>query len=182
MIDLSLPKHCLGVMISPKNTFTEVAEHHNERHVIFLSMIFGLLFARQIMHSENRDLVFYVVTALASGVGFVYFAGYFLSWLIRISGSLLATPEKMRSVLSYSFVPYILALTLLLLSKLGVLPKTSAIAFIFIVFSWGLAVFGIKTVSEIKTLQALFVMVVPVAALMLVISVLYKIAWMIWGY
>jgi hypothetical protein len=63
-----------------------------------------------------------------------------------------------------------------------VLPKTSIIAFVFIVFSWGLAVFGIKTVSEIKTLQALFAMVIPVAALALVISVLYKIAWMIWGY
>ncbi|MEK7286119.1 MAG: YIP1 family protein [Nitrospirota bacterium] len=182
MIDWSFPKHCLGVMIFPKNTFTAVSEHHNERHVISLSMIFGLLFARQIMHSENHDLVFYVVTALASGVGFVYFAGFFLSWLIRIGGSVLATPAKMRSVLSYAFVPYILALSLLALSRVGVLPKTSAIAFFFIVLSWGLAVFGIKTVSEIKTLQALFVMVVPVAALVLIIAILYKIAWVIWGY
>lgn len=160
----------------------EVSEHHNERHVIILSLLFGFLFAQQIMHPENRDLLFYIVTGLASGVGFVYFAGYFLSWLIQVTGAATVSPEKMRSVLSYAFVPYIIALTLLLMTKIGVLPKTSVIAFFLIVFSWGLAVFGIKTVTHIKWVQSLMVMIIPVAALILVIAILFKVAWMIWGY
>jgi len=177
----SLLARCLGVMISPRKTFLEGSERHNERHVIILSLLFGLLFARQIMHSEDRSIFFYVTTALASGIGFVYFSGYFFSWLIKISGTFVH-PEKMRMVLSYALVPYIIALTLTLLSKEMILPKTSPIGFFLVVFSWGLAVFGIKTIGELKLIQSLFVMVIPVAALILIISILYKIAWMTWGY
>jgi len=177
----SLLARCLGVMVSPQKTFLAGAERHNERHVIILSLIFGLLFAKWIMHSENRSLFFYGTTALASGIGFVYFAGYFFSWLVKISGTWVH-PAKMRTVLSYALVPYIIALILTLLSKEMILPKTSVIAFILIVFSWSLAVFGIKTIGELKLVQALFVMVIPVAALVLIISVLFRIAWGIWGY
>jgi hypothetical protein len=177
----SLLARCLGVMISPRKTFLEGSERHNQRHVIILSLLFGLLFARQIMHSEDRSIFFYVTTALASGIGFVYFAGYFFSWLINIAGGAV-TPTKMRMVLSYAFVPYIIGLSISLLSREMILPKMSAIVFILVVLSWSLAVFGIKTIGELKLVQSLFVMVIPVAALMLVISVLFKIAWMTWGY
>jgi len=180
MVD-SLLARCLGVMVSPRKTFLEGSERHNERHVMILSIIFGLLFARQIMHSEDRSIFFYVTTALASGIGFVYFAGYFFSWLIKISGTPVH-PEKMRMVLSYALVPYIIALTLAILSKEMILPKTSAIVFVLVVFSWSLAVFGIKTIGKLELVQSLFVMVIPVAALLLVISILYKVAWMTWGY
>lgn len=168
-------------MISPRKTFLEGSEHHNERHVIILSLLFGLLLAKSIMHSEDRDVFFYVTTALASGIGFVYFAGYFFSWLIKVSGTFVH-PTKMRMTLSYALVPYIIALTLTLLSKEMIIPKTSAIAFILVVFSWSLAVFGIKTIAGLQLVQSLFVMVIPVAALILVISILYKVAWMTWGY
>lgn len=177
----SLLARCLGVMVSPRKTFLAGSERHNERHVVILSLLFGLLFAKSIMHSEDRDIFFYVTTAIASGIGFVYFAGYFLAWLIKISGTQVS-PEKMRMVLSYAFVPYIIGLTLALLSKESILPKTSAIVFILVVFSWSLAVFGIKTIGELKLVQSLLVMVIPVAALVLMISILYKIAWMTWGY
>jgi 4-amino-4-deoxy-L-arabinose transferase-like glycosyltransferase len=182
MMNDSLLSRALVVMISPEKTFLDGSKRHNERHVIILSLLFGLLFARQIMHSENRDLFFYVTTALASGIGFVYFAGYFLSWLIKVSGRSMQS-TKMRMVLSYAFVPYIIALSLSLLSKAMDLPKaTGVIVFMLVVFSWSLAVFGIKTIGELKLVQSLFVMVIPVAALILIISVLFKIAWMTWGY
>ncbi len=133
------------------------------------------------MDSKDRDVFFYVTTALASGVGFVYFAGYFLSWLIKVSGTLVH-PAKMRMVFSYALVPYIIALVLALLSKELILPKLPAIVFILVVLSWCLAVFGIKTIGELQLVQSLFVMVIPIAALILVMSVLYKVAWMTWGY
>lgn len=177
----SLLARCFGVMVFPRKTFLAGSERHNERHVIILSLIFGLLFARSIMHSEDRSVFFYLTTAFASGIGFVYFAGYFFSWLIKISGTFVH-PMKMRMVLSYALVPYIIALTLALLSKALILPKISALVFILVVFSWSLAVFGIKTIGELKLVQSLFVMVIPVAALVLVISLLYKVAWMAWGY
>jgi hypothetical protein len=183
----SLLARCLGVMISPRKTFLVGSERHNERHVVILSLVFGLLFARNIMHSEDRSIVFYITTALASGIGFVYFAGYFFSWLIKISGTFVHS-TKMRMVLSYALVPYIIALTLAIVSKEMIsqgsypLPKISVIVFMLVVFSWSLAVFGIKTIGELKLVQSLFVMVIPVAALILVISILYKIAWMTWGY
>jgi hypothetical protein len=180
-MDNSLFSRCIGVLIAPKKTFLEGSASHNERHVIILSMIFGLLFARQIMHSEDRDIFFYVTTALASGVGFVYFAGYFLTWLIKVSGTIVY-PSQMRMVLAYAFVPYIIALILSLMAREMILPKLPAIVFMLVVLSWSLAVFGIKTIAELKVVQSLFVMMIPVAALMLMISILYKVAWMAWGY
>ncbi len=168
-------------MIFPRKIFLEGSERHNERHVVILSLVFGLLLAKAMMHPENNSTFVYVTTALASGIGFVYFAGYFFSWLIKISGTFVH-PEKMRMVLSYALVPYIIALILTVLSKEMIIPKTSAIAFILVVFAWSLAVFGIKTIAGLKLIQSLFVMVIPVAALILVISILYKVAWMTWGY
>jgi hypothetical protein len=78
-------------------------------------------------------------------------------------------------------IPYILALTLTHLSKLITLPKTSFISFFLIIFSWGLAVFGVKIITGIKLAQSLMVIVIPVAALLLVVAILFKVAWMISG-
>jgi len=172
---------CFGVMVFPKKTFLAGSERHNERHVMILSLLFGLLFTRQIMHSENKDIIFYVMTALASGIGFVYFSGYFFAWLIKIAGTVVY-PTQMRMVLSYALVPYIIALVLSLLAKEMILPKMSTLVFLLIVLSWSLAVFGIKTIGNLKLTQSLFVMVIPVAALMLVVAILFKVAWMTWGY
>ncbi len=177
----SLMERCIGVMASPRKTFLEASEDHNERHVILLSLIFGLLLAKQIIRSENRDIIFYLTTALASGVGFVFFAGFFLSWLIKISGPTVA-PEKMRMVLSYALAPYILALVVLLLAKSMLIPKGLSIFGVALtIWSWGLAVFGVKTIGGIKLTQALIVVVIPVSALLLVISILFKVAWMMSG-
>ena len=176
----SLMERCVGVMISPKKTFLNAAENHNERHVIFLSLLFGFLFAHQIIRSENRDLFFYFTTALSSGIGFVYFSGFFLSWLIKITGPIV-DPGKMRMVLAYALTPYILALSLLLLSKGTPIPMGTTVSFFLTVFSWGLAVLGVKTVAQIKWVQSLFVIILPVAALLLVISILFKLAWMTSG-
>jgi hypothetical protein len=176
----SIIERCVGVVISPKKTFLSAAEDHNEWHVILLSLCFGLLFARHIIRSENRDLIFYFTTALASGVGFVYFAGFFLSWLIKITGPFVH-PEKMRMVMSYALTPYILSLSLLFLTKSMPFPGASTASFFLTVYSWWLAVLGVKTVAEIKLVQSLFVVILPVAALILVIAILFKVAWMISG-
>ena len=176
----SLLMRGIGVMFSPGKTFRDAAENHTEWHVVTLSLVFGFLLAKQIIHSENRDLFFYVTTSLASGIGFVYFSGFFLAWLIKISGTYVA-PQKMRMVLAYSLIPYIFALVLMYLSKVNILPKSALISFLLTIFSWGLAVFGVKTVAKINLAQAVFVVIIPVAALLLAISILFKVAWMIHG-
>lgn len=177
----SLIERCMGVLVFPRRTFLEASENHKEQHVMILSLLFGLLLARQIIHSENRDFLFYLSTALASGIGFVYFSGYCMAWLIKLSGPFVHH-EKMRMVLAYALTPYILALSLLLLAKTIAIPKASLIGFILIVWSGSLVVFGIKTVGGLKLVQSVFVMIIPIAALLLVISILFKIAWMIYGY
>jgi hypothetical protein len=171
----------MGVMISPRKTFFESAEHPNEWHVRILSLCFGFLIAGQIIQSENRDMIVYLTTALSSGIGFVYFSGYFMSWLIKLTGSHVY-PEKMRMVLAYALTPYILALVLLLIAKTVTIPMASMIGFILIVWSWFLAVFGVKTVGGLKRVQALFVVIIPIAALLLVVSILFKVVWMMYGY
>jgi len=176
----SLIERCVGVMIAPKKTFVKASEDHHEGHVIILSLVFGFLFARHIIRSENRDLFFYITTALSCGIGFVYFAGFFLAWLVKVTGPL-ARPETMRMVLSYALTPYILALGLLLLSRSVKNPMISLAAFMLTVYSWSLAVLGVKAVTSIKMVQSLFVVLIPVAALVLVISILFKVAWMTSG-
>jgi len=176
----SLLARSIGVMIFPRKTFQAASENHHERHIVVLSLVFGFLLARHIIRPENHDLFFYVTTSLSCGIGFVYFAGFFLSWLIEISGPYVR-PEKMRMVLAYSLTPYILALTLAHLSKWIALPKTSSISFFLIIFSWGLAVFGVRVITGIRLAQSLMVIVIPVAALLLVVAILFKVAWMISG-
>ncbi len=178
----SLLARCIGVMAFPRKTFLELAENHNEWDVRILSLSFGFLIAKQIMHPDNHDLFVYLITSLSAGIGFVYFSGYLMSWLVKLSGNFVY-PAKMRMVLAYAFTPYILALLLLLLTEIVDLPKgVSAIAFILVVWSWVLAVFGVKTVGDIKRVQAIFVVMIPIAALILVISILFKVVWMIGGY
>ncbi len=118
---------------------------------------------------------------LSSGVGFVYFSSYFLSWLIRMSGKSVL-PQPLRMVVAYSLTPFILALILMLASQYGHLGGTTAISFFLVVLTWGLMVYGIRVVTSIPVIQSLFVTVIPVLALMLAIALLFKLAWMVYGY
>ncbi len=177
----SLIARCMGIILSPKTSFPSVAERPNERHVVILSMVFGALFAWRSVSPENREPLFMITMTLSAGMGFVYFSSYFLSWLIRVSGKIVS-PQPLRMVVGYSLTPFILALILMLLSQYWQLGGTTGISFFLVVLTWGLMVYGIRVVTGVPVIQSLFVTVIPVLALMLVIALLFKVVWMVYGY
>ncbi len=174
---MELFSRCFGLMIFSKKSFETVAARPIEWHVILLSLVFGGLFAGRIVSEQNT---LFILVGLATGVGYVYASGYFLAWLIRLSGTPVA-PDAIRMVVGYALTPFILGLLSIVLAEHGLLPKMPAINFILIVLTWALHIYGIKVVSRIQLIQALFVSVIPILALMLVIAILFKIAGMIYG-
>ncbi len=177
----SLIDRCIGILFFPKKSLPAIVTRPNERHIIILSLVFGALFAWRSISPQGRDPVFFLTLALSAGVGFVYSSSYFLSWLIRVSGKVIA-PQPLRMVLGYSLTPFILALILMLLAQYRYLTGTTAISFLLIVLTWGLNIYGIRVASGIPVIQSLFVTVIPVLALMLIIALLFKLAWMVYGY
>jgi len=176
---MELFARCFGVMTFSKSSFEGVAARPIEWHVILLSLVFGGLFAGRLV--SEQDALFFIVVGLATGVGYVYASGYFLTWLIRLGGTPVA-PHAIRMVVGYALTPFILGLLSIVLGERHILPKMPAVNFILIVLTWALHIYGIKVVSRIQWIQALFVSVIPILALMMVIAILFKVAGMIYGY
>ena len=176
---MELFARCFGVMTFSKNSFETVAARPIEWHVVLLSLLFGGLFAGRLVSEQN--VLFFIVMGLATGVGYIYASGYFLSWLIRLSGTPVSS-DAIRMVIGYSLTPFILGLLSIVLAERGLLPKMSAVNFTLIVLTWALHIYGIKAVSRIQWIQALFVSVIPILALMMVIAILFKVAGMLYGY
>jgi len=176
---MELFARCFGVMIFSKRSFDTVVARPIEWHVILLSLLFGGLFAGRLVSEQN--VFFFIIMGLASGVGYIYASGYFLAWLIRLGGTPVS-PDAIRMVIGYALTPFILGLLSIVLAERGLLPKMSAVNFTLIVLTWVLHIYGIKVVSRIPWIQALFVSVIPILALMMVIAILFKVAWMLYGY
>lgn len=157
----------------------EVAAHPVEWHVVVLSLLFGGLFAGRLV--GGQEISIFMLLGLPAGLGFTYSSSYFLAWLIRLSGQPVA-PQAIRMIVGYSLAPFILGLTFILLAEHRMFPKLSALNFVLIVSSWFLQIHGIKVVAKVPWIQALFVSVIPILALMLVITLLFKLAWMIYGH
>ena len=168
-------------MLFPKKIFPVIAARPIEWHVMVLSLAFGLLFAWKNLSPQNRDPVFFLTLSLSSGVGFVYASSYFLTWLVKVSGPVVP-PQLLRMVVGYSLTPFTLSLFFMMLADHHYLPRLPFVYFVFVVMTWGLMVYGIQHVARIPVIQALFVTVIPVLALMLAIAILFKVAWMIYGY
>jgi hypothetical protein len=177
---MQLFARCVGVMAFSKRQFEAVAADPVEWHVLLLSLVFGGLFAQRLVGTGSQDVSFFLIMGLLSGVGFVYASSYFLAWLLQLSGQRVA-PHALRMVLGYSLFPLILGLVLIVLGDFQVIPKLSAINFVLIVLTWFLNIFGIKVVSHIPWVHALFVSVIPILALMLAIALLFKIAGMVYA-
>ncbi len=170
---------CAGIMTFSRKRVEEVAAQPVEWHVVVLSLLFGGLFAGRLV--DEKDVFFFLVMGLAAGLGFTYASSYFLSWLIRLSGQPIA-PQPLRMIVGYSLTPFILGLLFIILAEHQFIPKMPALNFVLIVLSWFLQIHGIKIVAKIPWIQALFVSVIPILALMLVIALLFKIAGEIYGY
>ncbi len=176
---LLLVTRCAGFLTFSKKQIADVTAQPIEWHVIVLSLLFGGLFAGRLV--AEQDVLFFLVMGLAAGLGFTYATSFFLAWLIRLSGKPIAA-QPIRMIVGYSLAPFILGLLFIILAEHQMFPKMSALNFALIVLTWFLQVHGIKVVANIPWIQALFVSVIPILALMLVIALLFKIAWMVYGY
>jgi uncharacterized membrane protein len=166
-------------MTFSKARFEEAAAAPVEWHVVVLSLLFGGLFAGRLV--GEQDVLFFLVLGLAAGLGYTYASSYFLSWLIRLSGKPTA-PQPIRMVVGYSLAPFILGLLFIVLGERQIFPKLSALNFVLIVSFWFIQIYGIKVVAKVPWIQALFVSVIPILALMLVIALSFKAYWMVYGH
>jgi len=173
-------KRCLTMMCFSRKGIAEMAAQPVEWHVLLLSLFFGALFTQRIVAPHEGGYFFALTLGLVGGAGFVYSSSHFLSWLLQLSGKKVAV-YPIRMVLGYALTPAILGLLLIGLADLHLLPKMATLTFILIVMTWVLNIYGLQGVTGIPWIQALFVTVIPMLALMLVIALLFKIAWMIYG-
>ncbi len=174
---LLLMTRCVGFLTFSKKQIADVTTQPIEWHVVVLSLLFGGLFAGRLV--AEQDVPFFLAMGLAAGLGFTYASSYFLAWLIRLSGKPI-TAQPIRMIIAYSLAPFTLGLLLIILAEHHLLPKMSAVSFVLIILPWFLQIHGIKVVANIPWIQALFVSVIPILALMLVVALLFKVAWMIY--
>ena|GEM_PF-6248146 len=168
----------IGVLISPRRTFRQVAECPSDLQVISLALVFGTLFAGQ-MPLESRP-VLYLLLSLFSGLGYVYFSGHFLVWTLKISD--VALPARtMRMVVGYSLAPYIIALSLMVIFQDNRYPGFSIINLGLMIWTWSLNVYGARVVAGLPVVQAIFMTFLPLSALMFVIALIFKLWWVCCG-